>query len=210
MDGRKLCYTKYSLENFPWLFSALKMCLWVLLTASAVRVAYKGSVASNKWTKASLAPNVHLDVRTFLHEKGLLTADHKNLSEPLMPFSPDSSSEGLSTLWPFEAPAPYQACNGPTPSRALRFYAVFVFSVYPRRKPSSTATTKRAPRDYTHAHCSWAKGLVYFPSWTTTWPAAKTKILLCVFFPRNDNYSTLNIFQTSTTKMEKAFEEIIY
>lgn len=30
------------------------------------------------------------------------------------------------------------------------------------------------------------------------------------FFPRNDNYSYPNIFQTSTTKMEKAFQKIIY
>lgn len=99
---------------------------------------------------------------------------------------------------------------GQAPERAPRFYAVFVFFVYPRRKPSSTTTAKRAPRDYKYVSCSWAKGRVYFPSWTTTWPAAKTKILQCVFFPRNDNYSTPNIFQTSTTKMEKAFQKIIY
>lgn len=99
---------------------------------------------------------------------------------------------------------------GQAPERAPRFYAVFVFFVYPRHKPSSTTTAKRAPRDYKYVSCSWAKGHVYFPSWTTTWPAAKTKILQCVFFPRNDNYSTPNIFQTSTTKMEKAFQKIIY
>lgn len=74
----------------------------------------------------------------------------------------------------------------------------------------STATAKRAPGDYKYVSCSWAKGHVYFPPWTTTWPAAKTKIRQCVFFPRNDNYSTPNIFQTSTTKMEKAFQKIIY
>lgn len=99
---------------------------------------------------------------------------------------------------------------GRAPERAPRFYAVFVSFVYPWRKPSSTATAERAPGDYKYVSCSWAKGRVYFPSWTTTWPAAKTKILQCVFFPRNDNYSTPNIFPTSTTKMEKAFQKIIY
>lgn len=38
----------------------------------------------------------------------------------------------------------------------------------------------------------------------------KQKYCNAVFFPRNDNYSTLNIFQTSATKMEKAFQKIIY
>ena len=80
-------------------------------------------------------------------------------------------------------------------------------SVHPRCEPSSTS---KAAGDCKHASCSWAKGCVYSPSWTTTWPVAKTKILQCVFFPRNDNYSTPNIFRTSTTKMEKASQKIIY
>lgn len=37
----------------------------------------------------------------------------------------------------------------------------------------------------------------------------KQKYCNVYFFPRNDNYSTPNIFQTSTTKMEKAFQKII-
>ena len=143
----------------------------------------------------------------------LFTADHLWWSAPLTAASLPSHD----FLWrllhlsdrSFGSSSNFLIRHAPgwAPERAPRFYAVFVSFVYPRCKPSSTAT---APGDYKYVSCSWAKGCVYFPSWTTTWPAAKTKILQCVFFPRNDNYSTPNIFQTSTTKMEKASQKIIY
>lgn len=149
--------------------------------------------------------------------KCFILADHLWWSAPLRTASfpsHNSFSEGLPTLLTIpSAPADSFLISlvlGQAPERAPRFYAVFVFFVYPRRKPSSTTTAKRARGDYKYVTCSWAKGRVYFPSCMTTWPAAKTKILQRVFFPRNDNYSTPNIFQTSTTKMEKAFQKTIY
>lgn len=187
------------------------MCLWVLLTLQHQLSGWHIRVVSPQTNEQRLpSPQMYtLTWRPFFMRKGFSlqttrTFQNHSCPSPLI-LSPKVSppSDRLRLQLPTRH-AMDQLPQGPCVSMlSLCSLCTHGVNPHPLQPP-------RGHRDYTHAHCSWAKGLIYFPSWTTTWPAAKTKILLCVFFPRNDNYSTLNIFQTSTTKMEKAFEEIIY
>lgn len=142
----------------------------------------------------------------FIHRYGALRASHHSLAS-----ASNSFSEGFSTLSGLFLQLPHTSQSGQllgqTPERAPRFYGVFVFSVYPLHKCWPTATAKRAPET------------------TSMWAAAEQRDVL-TFHPelqldleRKQKYSHVYFFfpemiiivlQTSTTKMEKALQKIIY
>lgn len=154
--------------------------------------------------------------RPSLERTCVFTAHHLCWSAPLRtpPLPSQDSLRGLCTLWlclRLQHQLPNQPCPGLSPLKGARvsmppLYSLCTHSVNPPPPP---------PRGHRETTNMWAAAeqrdvFTFHPELQLDLWQKQKYCNVYFFFPRNDNYSYPNIFQTSTTKMEKAFQKIIY